>query len=271
MSFDITAFNNNILRNISNYGLIPNSRSSAYGTPLLSSDETSAKDVSVNIFYPINDGFRPPRADWITLGINDLMSNTAKGLFPIVAERAKSITSDHKWVLFDNDSTSFVKRMENIYRSSVYLQINTNLLPAATDIIDGAVYVPYYQGKVYERTFSEITPRALMKGFVPRHLVNLFKEIFPQLPCVPVEDILKDMALYIPQHVQRDPAFEQEDVVCGTKFFTCKVPDYQSHIEKLARLHFSKNKTDALTFHVVRLACEEDVPFHTEAAAAAAE
>lgn len=263
MSFNINDTNRAVLESISKYGLAPSSCSRGCAS-LLSSDSAASKNVSLNIFYPVNEGFTASPG-WFDEGIHNLMFDPVNGLFSTVAERPFPISTDHRWVYFEQNTKNFIKRIENIYRNSIYLQIDTKLLPPATDTISGAIYSSF-QGEVVERTFSEIDPKALKQGFVPHHLVNLFKETFPTLLCIPVEDTTQDMSLFIPDDVRSKCAIKQESIS-----FTCRVPDYMSHVEKFVENRFCKNKTEALSFHVVRLASEEDVLFHPEAAAAAAE
>lgn len=261
MSFNITDSNRAILQGIGEKGLIPGA--SHKGGPL-SADQTPYPLVAINVVYSIKPDCPPPLCSTAE-SINSLLWNGAKGLFPIVAERPPKIRCSPQWVFY-SDPSDFDKRISEVYRSSIYLQIDAEKLPPGS-FPPSQLFAPTFDcGGVFERAYPPIPRPAIIRAFVPQHLKTLAQECLPGLELIPVGDTECIADTPVPSKLQ------------GKRIGGCRlssriaspvrIPDYRSAItpiieEAFVTAAFTSSQT-ALAFHAVRLFCAEDAKFREE-------
>jgi hypothetical protein len=95
---------------------------------------------------------------------------------------------------------------------------------------------------------SRIEPQALKAAFVPQHLTALFRSVFPQVKCIEVPSIEKEVVLSIPfQNAEISnllrKEFGFEDYNRLEKQITCSIPDYQPALDQYMQSYVHESHT----------------------------
>ncbi|MBA3721226.1 MAG: hypothetical protein H0W88_02355 [Parachlamydiaceae bacterium] len=114
-----------------------------------------------------------------------------------------------------------------------------------------------------------ISPSALKTAFVPENLTALFKSVFPQVECIPMQNSTIQTMYFasyalktsVKNSVLLSLGFEDHGITC--KDLECTSPDFDTTLAKYMKQFMEINKKDkkALLCHVVRLVAPSDEEF----------
>ena len=271
----IKNYNRQILTSIFHNGLIPRKSQKIYCISSRDGDSYNHSSVFLNLFYPQKNDFCHSN-EWFKQGMQTLLRSPANGFFPLILERPLSQEISHNWIYFEKDHSSFAAKVSSVFCNNIVLECNFEKLPkpAKGYNFDSECH---RTGGCREFSFSKkVPPDAFVRAFVPQNLVPIFRECFPLLQCVSVENRFEQYSVAIPSEVSKDPKFQIEKSSAGfSNFFgktfreiTATLPNYASHIEKSMKAYFGDlcdckelSSKQPLAFHIVRLASEEDLPF----------